>query len=71
MNGSTWREFSEPGRDVLMLTPFLVNLAQDGGEVQVRARGVQGEAKQVLCHLQPFIRWQHDSWRRQEKTRGL
>lgn len=37
VNDTTWREFDEAGRDVLSLTLFPVNLAQDGGEVQMRA----------------------------------
>lgn len=47
------REFSLPGResDGLVLTLFTANLAQDGGEVQVRAGGEEDEAKQVLCHM--------------------
>lgn len=66
-------EFGQPGRGScgLQLTLFTVSLAQDGGEVQVRAGGVWGEAKQVLCHLQLFLRWSHDSRRSQGKTRGL
>lgn len=47
------REFNEADRDVLSLTLFPVNLAQDGGEVQVRAGwGVVGvRAKISRCYV--------------------
>lgn len=48
------REFSLPGRESegLLLTLVTVKLAQDGGQLQVKAEGMEvKEVKQALCHM--------------------
>lgn len=68
VNDTTWREFDEAGRDVLSPCESSTGWRRGAGEGGVVVGGgVQGEDKQVLCHLQLFNHSSHDRDKFREK----